>query len=145
MSKCIQCGAEYEAKRADSRYCGPTCRSRASRGNSATDPELSVAAADKAAIHATVATLTATDTQPLHPRPVDILAKVFDDGWKSRHELNARARGVNQINTGPWMSAAQLSEASTKAKCNVINRVSLPGDHDSKGVCKEVDGVWRVA
>lgn len=26
MSKCIQCGAGYEAKRSDSRYCGSTCR-----------------------------------------------------------------------------------------------------------------------
>ena len=80
MSKCIQCGAEYEAKRADSRYCGPTCRSRASRGTIATDNKLSVAASDKAAIHATVATLTATDTQPLHAQQVDPQAILDDVG-----------------------------------------------------------------
>lgn len=31
MANCEVCGAEYESKRADSRYCGPACRKAASR------------------------------------------------------------------------------------------------------------------
>lgn len=32
MPTCVSCGNDFEAKRADAKYCGPTCRKRASRG-----------------------------------------------------------------------------------------------------------------
>lgn len=43
------------------------------------------------------------------------------------HEQQATKRGVNTVNTGPWKSASELGP-------HEVNRVSLPGDPDYKGV-----------
>jgi len=143
MNQCKQCGSEYEAKRSDSQYCGPTCRSKASRCNSATASPLSGATGNKEAIHATVNSATGNSTQPLHAQPVDPQAIADDVGVMpayvvpamSQHDRNCAARGVNVCNTGPWLPASELPSST-------INRVSLPGDDDYQGVCVEHEGHW---
>lgn len=48
MSKCEVCGNDYESKRASSRFCSSTCRSKANRVSVAT--EVSVAASDPVSV-----------------------------------------------------------------------------------------------
>jgi len=55
-----------------------------------------------------------------------------------RHVKNAEDRGKNEINLGDQMTKGELPSG-------VVNRVSLPGDPDYTGVCREVDGVWVAA
>ncbi len=48
MNKCRQCGQEYEAKRATSKYCGPKCRKLAFQPDGKISvPDLSVPAANR--------------------------------------------------------------------------------------------------
>ena len=44
------------------------------------------------------------------------------------------------LNYGHYVTAPQLKQAGFKS-----NRVSIPGDHDYKGVCKQQGSVWQVA
>ena len=120
MSKCKQCGAEYQAKRSDSQYCCSTCRSRAKRGTNATDKSLAVATANKEAVRATDDVRATTDTQP---SPV---CNVDTSQHTSIHEDNLSSRGINHCNTGPYKSAHELGN-------HEVNRVSLPGDADYVG------------
>lgn len=46
-----------------------------------------------------------------------------------------RNKSKNIINHGPYKDCSELSQ-------NEINRVSLLGDIDYKGLCREVDGEW---
>ena len=120
MNECKQCGVEYESKRSDSLYCGPTCRSKASRCKDATDNPLPVAAANKEPIHATDSNATGSSMQRIDVRPVDYPRLI---PITSQHELNCKARGVNTCNTGQYKRAHELGP-------HEINRVSLPGDAD---------------
>lgn len=52
---------------------------------------------------------------------------------------HATRTNPDTLNTGKHMTAHQLKQAGLKA-----NRVPIPGDHDYKGVCEQVDGVWKV-
>ena len=55
------------------------------------------------------------------------------------YTMDATRTNPELINTGKPMTNHQLKQAGLKA-----NRVPIPGDHDYKGVCEQVGGVWKV-
>ena len=103
---------------------------------------------DLGATSASVLPVGATSSQPIAVQAVDRAdrLKYLDkpESWPTAQPMvdqqaqhNAATVGhghTNEINTGSWMSASELSEAGAHIKGHVINRVSLPGDADYNGV-----------
>jgi len=113
MSKCEQCGIEYEAKRADSRFCSDKCRKAAARNNAdkiiadtiSPDKLSRTDNADKPANYGQ------PDCQCMHCQ-------------QNRSQPPARQKILNH---GPYKAAPELAD-------NEINRVSLSGDIDYRPI-----------
>jgi len=68
---------------------------------------------------------TRTDSNPnKSPQPEQPEQPVDSQGVDCLHVQQSRNKNIN---TGPWLPASQLPH-------NTVNRVSLPGDADYKGV-----------
>lgn len=92
-------------------------------------------------------TPSVTDVTVTHTEPVTLTAdeatamgngSEFSIGGSDGKHYAERAN-PDTLNTGEYMTANQLKAAGLKA-----NRLPIPGDHDYKGVCEQVDGVWQV-
>ena len=102
MATCEQCGTVYEAKRADSRYCGPAC---------------------KQAAHRLTVTLTVTNANRNTPDPVTAIPGFGTPTCQCK--MCQGSASPTAINHGPIMDAQHLHDNGFKR-----NRVALPGDLD---------------
>ena len=106
--KCNQCNEEFEG-RAGAKYCSTKCRVKANRNK--TDGVSVTDVTDKLSV-------TVTDKPANFGQP----------DCECRHCRNNQASGGHKvINHGPYKTAFELGQ-------HEINRVSLPGDVDYKGV-----------
>ncbi len=106
MATCEQCGKVYEAKRADSRYCGPAC---------------------KQAAHRLTVTLAVTNANRNKLDPVTAIPGYGTPDCQCKMCQGSASPAV--INHGPYTTAQQLADNGYRR-----NRVSLPGDVDYGGL-----------
>lgn len=115
MNICIECGKEYEAKRATSKYCSAACRKVAFQNRQDGVPEN-----DKSG--SVPSTLPANFGQP---------------DCQCKHCQQNRANGNKHIiNHGPYKTADELAP-------NEVNRMSLPGDVDYVPEPRPMSGIGK--
>ena len=131
IKQCLQCGKDYESKRATSKYCGDSCKKSYQRRTLAgqivpvTSPDVPVNE------------VSGTSLGDLGEFSVPHVAKIVDSGECSRQNTFLMV-GVNKdINYGAWKPIGDLGVRE-------VNRVPVPGDVDYVGCCGDVDGVWEV-
>jgi len=113
MAKCLNCGAEFEAKRSTAKYCSPKCRKLAFQNDKPRTLKGTVAGTLKGITHR---------PEPVTPN----IGKPANYGQPDCVHCR-QSKGRRIINHGTPKTANQLGS-------NEVNRVCLPGDIDYVGV-----------
>lgn len=117
MNKCEQCGKDYEAKRATSRFCSAKCRKLAFQQNG------KVSVPDDKPVSVPIAVIP-----KIQNTPEFTILNYGLPGCMCQHCQNNRATGnKHTLNHGAFKPFSELGY-------NELNRVSLLGDVDYKGV-----------
>ena len=124
MNECImKCGTELTGRQ--ELFCSDKCRKRYQRGQIIADKPI---ADNESGQSLTVA------------RTIRLTGVVEGDGGSLDNQPTYATRtNPDSLNYGDHLDSDQLHAAGKAA-----NRVPIPGDHDYKGVCVKVDGVWKV-
>ena len=139
--KCLNCDNERQGRR---QYCSDKCKVAYNRNKNRNAP-------------VTIEPDSVTISEIVTPEECLVITKPTSTEFKQvladeAHEFDglqhyrdnpasyAPRANADRLNWGAWMNADQLHTARLTA-----NRVSIPGDWDYDGVCRQIDGEWRAA
>jgi len=104
---CASCGRPYGAKRASSRFCGPTCRQRASRASAAGIPPRAATSGDRAA--------SPSDLERVVARELEAVGRLDTAIGQLAMELAYRVASPHETGAAVASLARELGATMTKA------------------------------
>ena len=117
---CASCGRLYEAKRASSRFCGPTCRQRASRASAAGLPARVLTPNDESAPPSELERVTA--------RELEAVGRLDTAVGQLAMELAYRVASPHETGAAVAALARELGATMTSARAGVAPAAANPLD-----------------
>ena len=118
--ECGSCGRPYEAKRASSRFCGPSCRQRASRASAAGLPARVSTLNDESAPPSALEVVTA--------RELEAVGRLESVAGQLAMELARRVASPHETGAAVAALARQLGATMTAALAGVAPAAADPLD-----------------